>query len=188
MNMHFDVYQNVRINSIATNTNYVFRLNSIYDPDYSFGGNQPLFYTQIATLYSYYKVLTAQVSLEIANNSSAADTQYAISPSVFVPISTITIPTFAQHPLATSGVVTRINSNAQLVKIKKKKISMASLFNQQITEDNFGAPMNTNPLNQAYLNMAFSNTITGMGNIDLNIIVKIRYFTHCYGLVNVVAS
>lgn len=40
---------------------YVFRANSIYDPDYSAAGHQPMGYDQLSALYAHYVVLSSTI-------------------------------------------------------------------------------------------------------------------------------
>jgi len=48
--------ENVYASSAGGDYTYIFRLNSIYDFDYSGGGHQPMGHDQLSTLYDHYKV------------------------------------------------------------------------------------------------------------------------------------
>lgn len=48
-------------------TEQVFRLNSIYDPDYTGSGHQPYGYDQMALLYKQYKVIGAMIEIDFMN-------------------------------------------------------------------------------------------------------------------------
>lgn len=52
--------------------NYVFRLNSLYDPDYTGVGHQPLYFDQLATLYERYKVYDVDIRVTATNNSATS--------------------------------------------------------------------------------------------------------------------
>jgi len=186
--LHLDFYEQVHISSASSNYWYNFRLNSIYDPDYAVGGNQPYFYTQLSGLYQYYKVIAAEVQVENNNNSSSTDTFISMCPSVFLPITSGDIVLAADHPLSVSTFSTRSPGNKQYSKVRMRKLMMANLFNQSIVEDNYGAVFSQNPLNQAFLNICYKNPVVSSGSMDVYSVVRIRYFVHCYGLVNVAAS
>lgn len=47
--------------------NYVFRLNSVYDPNYTGVGHQPLGHDQLAALYNRYRVDAVLVDFEFTN-------------------------------------------------------------------------------------------------------------------------
>ncbi len=40
---------------------WVFRANSVFDPDFTFTGHQPMLYDQIAPMYQFYKVVAVKV-------------------------------------------------------------------------------------------------------------------------------
>jgi len=49
---------------------YVFRANSLFDPDYSFTGHQPLYYDQYSAIYKAYKVYGSKITITGANDYS----------------------------------------------------------------------------------------------------------------------
>lgn len=52
----------------ASTSTYVFRLNNIFDPNYNFGGHQPMYFDNYSTLYSKYKVNYATISFRCLDN------------------------------------------------------------------------------------------------------------------------
>jgi len=63
--------------SVANNSapfEYVFRANSIYDPNYTSTGHQPLGHDQLAALYGAYQVTQSRIRLNYATNSGINDT------------------------------------------------------------------------------------------------------------------
>lgn len=54
----------VKISSVsAGSAGYIFRGNSLYDPDYTSTGHQPRYFDQNMTIYTRYHVVSAQVTL-----------------------------------------------------------------------------------------------------------------------------
>lgn len=51
------------VGGAAVITNYIFRLNSIFDPDYAVGGHQPLGHDQWAAIYETYRVNRAKITI-----------------------------------------------------------------------------------------------------------------------------
>jgi hypothetical protein len=49
----------------GANGSQIFRLNSLFDPDYTFTGHQPYFRDQLATLYGTYKVLKCAIDVRV---------------------------------------------------------------------------------------------------------------------------
>lgn len=49
---------------------HVFRANSVYDPDFSIVGHQPMYHDQYSALYGTYKVFGAKITITGANDYS----------------------------------------------------------------------------------------------------------------------
>lgn len=76
--------ENVTIpNHNAGSGPYVFRMNSLYDPNYTGTGHQPRYRDQIAQIYSKYCVITSKAYIEILSSGTSADSQGAGNPTVF---------------------------------------------------------------------------------------------------------
>lgn len=52
----------------ANTDKYILRTNSLFDPDYSFGGHQPRGFDQIMQMYGRYTVIGAKLTATFANN------------------------------------------------------------------------------------------------------------------------
>jgi len=61
---------------------HTFRMRSIYDPDYTGGGHQPMFRDNWATLYGQYKVLKTMVSVTFHPNMVTGDVVDQVQPYV----------------------------------------------------------------------------------------------------------
>lgn len=57
---------------------YTFRLNSIFDPDYTSTGHQPRGYDQYASIFSKYCVVGAEVTVEPLYTTNAGSTEVAL--------------------------------------------------------------------------------------------------------------
>lgn len=62
---------------------YVFRMNSIFDPDYTAIGHQPRFHDQIAAIYMKYCVIASKAYIELLSSGTSNDSQGAGNPTVF---------------------------------------------------------------------------------------------------------
>ncbi len=58
-----------------------YRLNGMFDPDYSGTGIQPTYYDQMSLLYSKYRVYKATVTVELSNETEET-TSVFVSPSI----------------------------------------------------------------------------------------------------------
>lgn len=57
--------------AVATNKEHIFRLNSLYDPDYTYGGHQPLGFDQLSPLYTNYTVIGCRARVTLTNTGHA---------------------------------------------------------------------------------------------------------------------
>jgi len=53
---------------------YQFRMNSLFDPDYTSTGHQPQWFDQLSAVYSYYRVLKSKITVTFCPNH-VADTE-----------------------------------------------------------------------------------------------------------------
>lgn len=65
---YFDAYQIVTTAGAAGT--WLFNINSLFDPDSTHTGHQPMYFDQIKLLYSKYKVISAKIKIQ-ANTSGA---------------------------------------------------------------------------------------------------------------------
>lgn len=54
-------------------TTQAFRINSLYDPDYSVGGGQPYYFDQMMLIYERYQVYGCKIKVDIMNRSTSVN-------------------------------------------------------------------------------------------------------------------
>lgn len=64
--------------SAAPNGLYAFSCNSLYDPDASFGGTQPLYFDQLMAIYNHYTVVGSKITYRIIPKGTTAQEPYRI--------------------------------------------------------------------------------------------------------------
>lgn len=76
------VYTDYRVlTAIGNQASYVYRLNSVFDPDQTGVGGQPAGFDQLKTLYGRYRVMAVKVEVEAAANATTGSGLLAIAPS-----------------------------------------------------------------------------------------------------------
>lgn len=68
---------------------YTFRSNSLYDPDFTSVGAQPAGFAALATLYGKYRVLSADVSLTAVNDAGGSTSVVFYQKDATTPYSSI---------------------------------------------------------------------------------------------------
>lgn len=137
----------------AGGTYYVFRGNSVYDPDYTGVGHQPHFFDQISPLYEYYQVLKVKMT---ATYQSLYPVTACILPSK-------SLSSFATDPgdLMEGGQTFWVSNTYGN---QRKTISRTVVMNKYFRHDRFAvnsniASVEANPSNpMAMIFHAWSNT------------------------------
>jgi hypothetical protein len=76
------VYSDYRVLTAAVNqADYVYRCNSLFDPDFSGVGGQPDGFDTWKTIYGVYRVVAVEVEVQAVGNGAAANGLLAVGPS-----------------------------------------------------------------------------------------------------------
>lgn len=152
----------------------VFRMNSVYDPDFSGVGTTVQAYTQAAALYGRYRVMHAQIELEFLNTSGNPITVFAVltpTNNVGVDINAIIGQRHVWHRgLANvSGVSTCLH---------KMSAPIHTIYgvpkNQVRTEDDFAGLVGGVPNNQVFLHIGGHSLTAAAGAVSFKIRILYR--------------
>ncbi len=126
---------------------YQYRLNSIFDPDFTSGGHQPYTRDTYAAIYNAYTVMSCKYDLQAASsvpttistrpvNASAAPASYTLEQE----------RPYSKGAFATLNEVARVRDSVDIAKILAiPKSQLLNLDNQ--------TSMGSNPTNGVYLNI-----------------------------------
>jgi len=138
---------------------YQFRTNSIFDPDLTFTGHQPLGYDQISPLYDHYRVYSVAYKVVI----QSATTSYTPATVCVVPTNS---STSIANPIGTA--IEHAGSNFKLTSSGANAITLyGSVDNwilngktraQYAADDVTAAAINTNPTEVLILHVAMACT------------------------------
>lgn len=163
--------------STAVGQVYVFRGNSLYDPDYTATGGQPLSFDQWAQFYNYYKVHGSKIRVTFMSQSSNI-THYSINcvfPDLNLPTTTLSPIDIIQHPYARYRVGGVSTGNAGVTTITNY-MSTKKLFGiNNLDDTEYRASMVNNPVNTWYWRVqqiAADQTQV----INVNCLVTITYY------------
>jgi hypothetical protein len=156
------IYEDYRtITSSSGIGEYVYRLNSLFDPDFTGVGGQPPGFDQWKLLYGVYRVLACQVDIEVADENGFA--LCTMAPTVGSAL-------FAD-PTAMGAL--RHSKSVLVTNFMPKKMSalfhIADVFgvndDSVLMDDLYGALISANPSNSCYLHIA--QRTTGVGDLCL---------------------
>ncbi len=156
-------------------------LNSLFDPDVTGTGHQPMQYDQLTGIYRKYQVYGAKVQLEFSNPSTdGLFVGYALRARALVGINALTVGEATEHrntvqtPMQNTG--TQLKRFSFYVKIHELCGVPKLLYNAG--EAQFAAAYNANPTEFAYLEVGTCST-TGSA-ISVNVRIRITYFAKMY--------
>jgi hypothetical protein len=151
----------------------VFRLNSIYDPDYTGGGSTVLGYSQAAALYQRYRVLSARATVTWDNMATNPITAFICATPNTV-ISTGINYIMGQR-FAWSRGIGGVGGNSTLT--HAIDIPIYKVFGcpkkQVEVEHDFAATLTGSPQNTVYLHVGAYQNGASSGNYNLQ--VRIDY-------------
>lgn len=152
----------------------IFRGNSLYDPDYTGTGHQPLYFDQYMAMYSKYRVLGSRCKVTYINNQGSSSTVLALVPSTEPVIlttyhgireiprakATAPIPVAARYPFSlTSSSTTRV---------------MCGLSSAEQWDEDWSGTSTTNPT-QLWYWLVYIQTADGLQNAIGQLQVDIIY-------------
>lgn len=136
------VYSDYRILTASTNeAEYVYRINSLYDPDVTGVGGQPDGFDEVNDLYSRYTVLAAKWTVSAFSNAAAGRAKLVAVPSIStspigltdeaagLPDARACICSFAGSPARVSHKL----GIGQVAGVSQEQISIDSAFSAAVT-------------------------------------------------------
>lgn len=140
----------------------VWRLNALYDPDFTNTGHQPLYYDQFISSsgpYSQYVVTGARVALKVSNIASPAGaiTAFAMGPSTVSTSPPRNINSIPAQAIEIPGWTGGLQNGYADPEAFKFQFDIAKLFGitqkQLLAEDDYSAAYNANPNNVMYFQL-----------------------------------
>lgn len=141
----------VALATAASGKLYQWRLNSFYDPDYTYAGHQPYGYDQIINFFNRYTVTWVKFRFWVMTNN-VIPSRITLTPyngSFF----SMTSDHAAESPLAITKMTDGSNATRWSVKYIPRKIVGASKQQYYGDTNRFSAANNTNPTEQINMNM-----------------------------------
>ncbi len=160
----------------ATLSTKLYRCNSIYDPQYAVGGQQPLGHDQWATFYAHYVVIGAKITTQFT--TATGNIGVANACGIFLSASA-SIPTTLVNMLEQGNTVSRAQPLSGInMRTLSRGFSAKKFFNVTNVKDNtdrLGAAFGADPDEDAYF-CVFVGAIDATANTPpVNCITTIDY-------------
>ncbi len=154
-----------------------FRVNSLYDPDYSGTGHQPYGYDQISNLYNKYRVDRVWFKIIFTTPGSAADVLCAasISPGTSAALATFAPAVPLEWP---NTMVGHLSSSGERKVVLTGTIDLAVLCgvprHKYESEDSYSAAVGANPSQVALLSFAVAS-FSGSASQATSVLCELEY-------------
>lgn len=178
--------ENIHSTAVGGLENIVYRGNSVYDPQYSAGGHQPLFFDQYIAVYEKYRVIGSSVRLQITNESTQA-LNVAILPTS-TPISLTTFQAVLEQNR--SSAIRTVPPSQYLISTQKRYCSTrqaTGATKSELYDQDYAGTFNSDPVNLWYWNF-YLNSVDNVTAIDARILLTITYYVEFFDRQNVAQS
>ncbi len=156
----------------AGSAGYVFRGNSLYDPDYTSTGHQPRYFDQNMAIYTRYHVISAQVKLHILGESSFF---FVMVPTTDPLTFTTGVNEFAELPrsraVAVGGSYVMPSKSLTALYATQGVLGLSSV---QVQDLSYSGDVSSNPANLWYINLAIYGPV-GSTSVAAHVHIQISY-------------
>lgn len=173
-------YCYAQYSTIAYNAmwNRVFRGNSLYDPDYAVGGDQPMGFDQMAGLYTKYYVKASALKVTSTCVGSVDFRSICVwadrDPSS--PASDATGQNAMERALAAGGVVKQLTCHTQEYTVCSSKAYTKNITDYGFDDPNVSAAVTANPVTEWYWHICITpNVGTDMASRECKLKIEIMY-------------
>ncbi len=172
-----------RVNLTGTSGNQVYRMNSLFDPNFTGGGSQPLGFDQWKTFYGHYQVLGSAIKIVTLNNS-AVPAVMALYPSIDSTTLTF-IGEAREQPYAKSSNIGSVTGNGK--GFLKSYMAIRKLEGRNTDSVNFTASISTNPSSSRFWHIKMIS-VDNLTATDLWLDIEITFYTKLFSRISILGS
>jgi len=151
---------------------YTWSCNSIFDPNHSGVGHQPLYFDQMASVYNHYTVIGSKITLRVSKSDS----------NVYVPIlvghfinddPTVSSTSIANLIEQSSSKHRMITGYRPTTVIQNKWSAKKTFGGSVLSNDNLQGTVTTSPTEQSYYTVYFdSSANTTQTQVTLDVLIE----------------
>lgn len=169
---------------------YVFKGNSIYDPDHTSAGHQPLGRDQWNNFYTRYEVMASSIEVEFCSNQTVSDPIViaicptdAAAPSGWVS----SLNTMLETPYSKSALIPGAANGQGIAKSLSYYMTTKAKFGDNKNKEDLQAQFGNNPNEIWYHQVAISPTV-GVQSASCSVRVKLKYYVKLFDRVDLAGS
>lgn len=169
----------------GANATYQFNMNSLFDPDRTGVGHQPLGFDQLAALFEKYIVTQVDYKISLSNASSSQTAMYAICASDAT-TTTVNFAEQVEQGNARIGIMEPLSS-VKIAGNVKNWIIHGQTFEEYMGDDRNEAVFTATPSDISVLNICTCDGTTGTG-VTLAGLIELTYYAWLRGSVLTASS
>lgn len=159
---------------------YIFRANSVYDPNYTGIGHQPYMFDQCAAFFNHYDVLSSHIKITVVPTIS--NPGVAVVSGIYLAddlTSYTDYGTFIEAKRGTFKIIPAAANNTAPVTIYSK-FNKKSFYSKSVDQGNTTAAVSTSPIEEAYFHiwMQSADKVSTSNAVQYNVEVSysVRFF------------
>jgi hypothetical protein len=175
--LHYEDYFGASISS-SDRATYVYRGNSLYDPDFTSVGHQPRYFDTYSSLYTKYKVLGSTMHIDVMSLYPTASTV-----ATLVPLTDIILPTtfyqVAELPRAKVSQLIPVSARwSNTITSSVSTSQILGITRGQLNDEDYSGTASTNPNSVWYWNIGvfLPSVTTTIYNIRVKIIYQAIFY------------
>lgn len=161
------VYSDTIILSSASPVQYSYRANSLFDPDFTSVGHQPLYFDQFIATYQRYRVYGTKMRLRILNIDSSG-AELVVIPSSLIPTLTSAAMAKEQPRAVSTGPIPANSFHTVTLHQSHSTAQILGLSKSQIMDDDYAAEFSANPV-QLWYYAIYAGPIGGSVKISIDV-------------------
>lgn len=165
-------------------SDYQFRLNSVYDPDFAFGGHQPMGSDQMRTLYNRYRVDGVKVRVHFHKSTETGCAAVAIVANNSVAPFTDPFSAIQEQGLGKYATLSYSTAGSQTHKLLRDNYSLHKVTGVTKTkyesDDLYQATEGANPTEAIQLHVIITGLATNTNTQSALMTIELDYLTTWY--------
>lgn len=162
-----------QVSLTGSTSSQLFSCNSLYDPDATGAGHQPMYFDQLSALYDHYTVIGSRIIYRIVPAGTSVQHPYRVI--VWINDDTTTTGSstdIAENKFAKTRICTGGINPSQIV--LTNRWSAKKFFGPPLANDELKGTPSSNPTEQSYYQINV-RSLDGVNSVDLYAHVEIEY-------------
>lgn len=182
--LNFRYFTNTQLTTNSTATiidRWDFRANSLYDPDYTYTGHQPLCYDQWTAFYNHYRVTGAKITIKVTK-------QGGDGAAFLLRCGDVAYTTLTSYNLQENlgQMWKRFNPDKGSITLSST-FSARKLLGRKMHDLDYAADVTTNPVETVWFQLFYCDLDNAI-NTAFSLDVKIQYHAEMWDKYRIVGS